>query len=492
MIPKVRKIKLKHSRKPEDSIETCMKRFCKMVRQQQLQQYPHQFEGVHWCLLKELGISNTAANCRGGFIADEMGLGKTITVIGVMVANPKKHTLIVVPRSLTRQWADKVEQLTNITPLMYSPRIHSISDIKSHKVVIASYSAIISKFAKLHEITWNRTVYDEAHYLRNDHTKRYRCCLRIRRQIQWLVTGTPMQNRIKDLHNLCCMAGIPETFYKNNANLKVIGKHILRRTKEQVGILLPPVTKVNVVTKWKDQCEIHLSKEIHSMVRNQAFLRSKQSLERKSYHKTIPNHLVAFIRAKQCCVMPKLIEQHMMTLIQQGALDEEWKDSTQSQSKLTRVIRTLLEHRNNGTGKIVFCNFRQEIDYLYANLTAQGMHVVYYDGRNSNQDLTQQCEVLIMQIQCGCDGLNLQEHFSEVYFVSPHWNPQVEEQAIARCHRIGQQRAVKVFRFIMKRFKPHLVENEVVEPVTMDMYICDTQLRKIDETNKIFKNMELL
>ena len=45
--------------------------------------------------------------------------------------------------------------------------------------------------------------------------------------------------------------------------------------------------------------------------------------------------------------------------------------------------------------------------------------------------------------------MNLQNEFSEVYFVSPNWNPTLEDQAIARCHRIGQQKKVFVYRFYM-------------------------------------------
>ena len=56
-------------------------------------------------------------------------------------------------------------------------------------------------------------------------------------------------------------------------------------------------------------------------------------------------------------------------------------------------------------------------------------------------------DVLILQINSCCEGLNLQ-HFNEVYFTSPHWNPAVEDQAIARIHRIGQKRNVHVFKFI--------------------------------------------
>ena len=52
-------------------------------------------------------------------------------------------------------------------------------------------------------------------------------------------------------------------------------------------------------------------------------------------------------------------------------------------------------------------------------------------------------------MQSCCEGLNLQA-YSEVYFVTPHWNPFLEDQAIARCHRIGQTQRVQVFRFLMR------------------------------------------
>jgi hypothetical protein len=80
------------------------------------------------------------------------------------------------------------------------------------------------------------------------------------------------------------------------------------------------------------------------------------------------------------------------------------------------------------------------------------------DGRTKESERRQilapdaDVDVLILQIQTCCEGLNLQQ-FSEVYFVSPDWNPSVEDQAIARCHRFGQTEPVVVFRFIMAPFK---------------------------------------
>ena len=60
-------------------------------------------------------------------------------------------------------------------------------------------------------------------------------------------------------------------------------------------------------------------------------------------------------------------------------------------------------------------------------------------------------DVLILQINTAAEGLNLQI-YNEIYFTSPHWNPSIEDQAIARAHRIGQKKQVFVYRFIMNGF----------------------------------------
>jgi SNF2 family DNA or RNA helicase len=79
-------------------------------------------------------------------------------------------------------------------------------------------------------------------------------------------------------------------------------------------------------------------------------------------------------------------------------------------------------------------------------------------------------EVLILQIQTGCEGLNLQENYNEIYFVSAHWNPAVEEQAIARCHRIGQKKEVFVFRFEMGGF--------IEDTKSLEKYVDTVQVNK--------------
>jgi SNF2 family DNA or RNA helicase len=122
--------------------------------------------------------------------------------------------------------------------------------------------------------------------------------------------------------------------------------------------------------------------------------------------------------------------------------DFEGKDALDCTTKIDEVVKSVVQRRNNGCGKLIFCCFRGEIDLIYKKLIESGMtDVVKLDGRVSGKKrgniLNKKNNVLILQIQTGCEGLNLQEFYSEVYFVSPHWNPAIEDQAIARCHRIG-------------------------------------------------------
>ena len=86
-------------------------------------------------------------------------------------------------------------------------------------------------------------------------------------------------------------------------------------------------------------------------------------------------------------------------------------------------------------------------------------------------------EVCLVQIQAASEGLNLQ-HFQEIYFTSPWWNPALEDQAIARAHRIGQNQKVEVFRFVMENFGGN--------SLTLDKYCMIVQEKK-RELMKFFK-----
>ena len=147
------------------------------------------------------------------------------------------------------------------------------------------------------------------------------------------------------------------------------------------------------------------------------------------------------------------------------------------------LVDTILLRKDNGNGKLIFCQFHEEIDSIVRMLREKGVYdVIIFDGRTTlgkrKAQLTEKHAILILQIQTGCEGLNLQEHYNEIYFASPHWNPSVEDQAIARCHRMGQTKQVQVFRFIMQGWGNIQGKEQEIETISFDKYVSNVQENK--------------
>jgi SNF2 family DNA or RNA helicase len=475
----------------EALIKERMTRFKYLLDKARFDHKPYQYSGVEWCIRNELR-PNPPGNMRGGFIADEMGLGKTIMMIGTMFANFLPRTLIVVPPVLIEQWYQELFRVSGHKALLYygdSKKFIMLSDINKAPIVLTTYNTLMVNGCPLKNVLWNRLIFDEAHHLRNSKTRRFASCAQIKARVRWLVTGTPVQNKKQDFYNLCCAAGMKSSFYTNAANLHIIGKNfVLRRTKAQVGINLPPVNREQKVIEWASEKEMLLSEEIHSLLPNQTGVSSKK---RKRLAEIFGKGgvLTALLRARQTCIMPSLMRKNIEDLTQLGLINSEYLDGLEINSKIEAVTTLILERKDNGKGKLVFCHFQKEIDIIAEKLLAGGMEkVVKYDGRNSGGHnlltLGEPADALIIQIQTGCEGLNLQDNFSEIYFVSPHWNPCVEDQAVARCHRIGQLKPVDVFKFEMRGFAKEN-EDDKSDPITLEKYVNRVQEVKREISKEI-------
>ena len=429
----------------------------------------HQFEGVEWCMDREQNgrPAGPSTICRGGLIADEMGLGKTIEILGTMASNPVRRTLIVVPLPLLAQWNTAATRGKVFEPLIYhgpAKRKLTSEDVSAASVVLTTYDTLASKTSKcLHEIRWNRLICDEAHRLRNRRTRAHAAIIQLNAEIRWLVTGTPIQNRKADFYSLCAAMGLPESYFKKQENLGKLAKSfILRRTKKDVGIQLPSLAEYRVGVEWQSEDEARFAEDIHSLlqfsgVAGRKGVRPKLgSTSAKLFGSTT---LPLLVRARQACVYPPLMKLHLNKMVEEGVIESsDWlMNAVQTSSKVDAVVKKLIERRSETDRKIVFCNYRGEIDAVIQKLEQAGISTGSLDGRTSKEDRTallegkRTVEVLVLQIQTGCEGLNLQD-FNEVFFVSPHWNPAVEDQAVARCHRIGQEKSVHVFRFQMMGF----------------------------------------
>ena len=445
--------------------------FKKFVIDARLNKEEHQEKAIEWCLNKE---HSTSSNIGGGIIGDEMGLGKTIVSLGLIISNVKKRTLVVVPTALINQWKSKIENILGIEPLIYhgNQRKNGKKYIENSFIVLTTYG-VVSQYSIKHknrkmiddtlfDTEWDRIIFDEAHHLRNDTNKHISADL-LKSNIKWCLTGTPIQNRKKDVEMLFHIVGFEIKYIKLNLEY-LIEHYMLRRRLCDVGLSLPELKKENVFVDYSSVDEQIICQMFAGGDTN---TKDTYSLYDKKYYSKLANLLTdgsilsAILRGRQMCIAPILFKNKIEKLIDQQKLDESYRDIYSYNSKLDVVSEKILQNKNNGNRKIVFSHFIGEIDELYKIIVDTDNDELYnpenvavYKGSLKLKERKKvldddNVKVLIMQIQTGSEGLNLQQ-YSEMYMVSPNWNPALEDQAVARCHRQGQNKETIIYRFAMK------------------------------------------
>jgi len=450
----------------------------------------YQYEGVRWCLAQEeCGVSPA-----GGLLADEMGLGKTLTMLGTLMENFQPRTLLVMPVALLTQWRDQIHRFTGHWPLVFHGRGKHVDDsvLLNAPIVLASYAAISfnkkkQNFSRLHKVRWNRVIFDEAHHLRNAKTAKFAGAAELHTDIRWLVTGTPIQNRKRDIVSLGLLVGVTST--------QLVDSKMLRRTKEEVGLSLLPLVEHTQDVLWTSDEERDLAEEFHTVLEFSNVDPSRSGIVSRSMGADeLP--LVSLTRAKQICTMPSLLTHRLADLVEKEVIDEthpRLRGATFT-SKLDAVVDQLMYNQHNGAAKLVFCTYRQEMDFLQSALAMENVSAAIVDGRSKKALAKTQDgggpSVLILQVQTCCEGLNLQA-YSEVYFVTPHWNPFVEKQAVARCHRFGQQKEVHVYRFFMDSHSFAKRKGASASTQTFDNHVCCVQKEKMGVAQEVLGHVSI-
>jgi SNF2 family DNA or RNA helicase len=184
---------------------------------------PHQTVGVEWLCERE----KNGNHHKGGILCDEMGLGKTIQMIELMKRLPVKWTLIVVPKSLVRQWNDEIYKFSGQSSLAYDgPKRKFVPGGSDGGIVVCPYSVV----GDLVEHSWDRIILDEGHEIRNTHSLVHKTVMNLVGERRWILTGTPVFNRMRDFVSLCEFIGISkmevQCYFEN-----VKKTYVLRRLK---------------------------------------------------------------------------------------------------------------------------------------------------------------------------------------------------------------------------------------------------------------------
>jgi SNF2 family DNA or RNA helicase len=407
-------------------------------------QKPHQEYGVKWMLYHEI---KREFPYKGGFLCDEMGLGKTIQTISVILGNPVKRTLIVVPKTIVEQW---VNEFYKFAPQLKICVYDKHKPIPECDVLISSYSSVLKRGEKkdfktgIHQIHWDRLVLDEAHEIRNRQTKLYFSLNSLNTDIRWLLTGTPVFNSTEDFISLLMFIGFSKIIIQTSYE-KLKELYILRRTKDCIS--LPTCVFDNVELDMYEEERLFYQdvfKESKEFIKN--VFRNTTNINMKNMEL-----LECLLRARQCMIWPQL---YLNGISKKYEIERTtW---TGKSKKMETLLNMVKEHPDEKT--LIFCQFVDEMNHIQEMLS--DYDIFRLDG-STNKHLreetikmfkkSQKKSIFIIQIKSGGQGLNLQEA-TRVYIMAPSWNPATELQAIGRSHRSGQTKNVFVKKLYYKGY----------------------------------------
>jgi len=389
----------------------------------------------------------------GGVLADEMGLGKTLQAIGLItsVLDAKKQALVVCPAGLVGNW---LRELSRWAPELKVIAHHgqkrgaSSEHLEDYAVVVTSYTTLTRDIGWLADHTFELVIADEAQHIKNRKTQNARSLRSVKAEGRFLLTGTPIENSLKDLQSLFeflmpgYLAKAPggigpdERGWYQQRMRQQAAPFILRRTKKQVAPELPEKIEQVIYCDMEPK-----QRKLYQEVQEKGE-RELLSLEVGGAGEGRLK-LAAFtqlLRLRQVCADPRLLR-------------EQFKAS--QSAKLQTFLEILDEAVDDGHRILVFSQFVSMLSLLREEMDKQKLPYAYIDGStkdrlaeadrfNENEDIP----VFLISLKAGGTGLNLTGADTVVHF-DPWWNPAVEAQATDRAHRIGQTRVVTNIKLIV-------------------------------------------
>lgn len=369
----------------------------------------------------------------------------------------KPSTLIVVPTSLLHNWKREAARFTTLSMAEYNSNSHYKEGhpeqfFNRFHLIFISYGTMRNKLDVLRQYCFEYIVLDESQNIKNSDSLTFRSAIQLRSRHRLVLTGTPIENSLKDLwaqfHFLQLdLLGNESAFTKQFINpikqgnsrmelrlRQLITPFILRRSKSEVAPELPPLTEEIIYCDMPEsQDEIYLQEK--NSLRNTLLQLSPNKKQHQQF--TVLNGIS---RLRQLACHPRMI----------------FSDYEGSSGKLEQIIDTYRTLRSEGHKVLIFSSFVKHLELIAAEFHKYGWQYALLTGASTNRpeeiarfSQTEEIQAFLISLKAGGVGLNLTQA-DYVFIVDPWWNPAAEAQAIARAHRIGQNKQVIAYRFITK------------------------------------------
>lgn len=383
-------------------------------------------------------------------------------------------------------WADTFNNWTpDVNYVIYTGREDARSTIRDKEllidgnprkikfnVLLTTYEYVLADWQFLSSIKWQFLAVDEAHRLKNRESQLYERLLSFNAPCRLLITGTPIQNTLGELSALMDFLMPGKITVDENVDLAsddashklaelsdAIQPYMIRRTKEKVENDLPPKSEKILRVELSDiQLEYYkniLTRNYEAL--NEGGVGHKQSLLNIVMElKKASNHALLFPNAEG-----RLIKEN-------ATKDETLKAIITSSGKMMLLDRLLTKLKADGHRVLIFSQMVHMLDILTDYLKLRNYTYQRLDGTVPAADRKVAIDhfnapgsddyCFLLSTRAGGLGINLMTADTVVLFDSD-WNPQADLQAMARAHRIGQQKPVSVYRLVSK----DTIEEEILE-----------------------------
>ena len=438
-------------------------------------------------------LSYLIDNNLGACLADDMGLGKTLQAITLLAQSHKQSkepSLIIMPKSLIFNWENEIQKFApSLNTTIYYGNDRELSSIDNSQIVLTTYGTVRNDIEKLKDYKFNILVLDESQNIKNINAQTTKSILLLQSKSRIALSGTPIENNLSELYSLFrflnpTMFGTLNEF--NNLYAIPIQKENDKEAMEELRKKIYPFIlrrlKKEVLKDLPDKIEQTLFIEMNPE-------QKRYYEDRRSYYYDMINNRITTqgLEKSQIHILQALNE-----LRQIASCPENKRDYITS-SKKELLINNVKDAVANGHKVLIFTNYLASIKSICESLTTEGVNHLSMTGSTKNrQELVEKFQTdstyqaFVMTLKTGGIGLNLTSA-DTIFIYDPWWNKTVENQAIDRAYRMGQDRTVFSYKLILK----DTIEEKILKLQELKSELLDELIFEDNSSSKFLTEQDI-